>query len=80
MAKKSATNPARHTFSRQLRDALASRGISCAEMAKLTGVDPSILSRFLSGEREIRSGTIDKLAEAFGLRIVETEERPKRKR
>jgi transcriptional regulator with XRE-family HTH domain len=54
--------------------------LSPTELGKQTGIDPSVISRFLSGEREIRIGTVDKFFEAFGLRIVETADRPRGKR
>jgi transcriptional regulator with XRE-family HTH domain len=60
-----------HSFSRQLRDAMESRGLTNAELAELTGVDPAVIARFLSSERQVRSGTIDRIFEALDLRVVE---------
>lgn len=50
-------------------------GLTVYRIAKDAGVDPGVVSRFLSSERqEIRSSTIDKLAESLGLEL-----RPKKK-
>jgi transcriptional regulator with XRE-family HTH domain len=72
MAKNTAEVPkSKHTLSGQIRDVIESRGLTLAELGKLAEVDPTVIGRFLSGEREIRSGTLDKIAVAMGLRIVE---------
>jgi transcriptional regulator with XRE-family HTH domain len=65
-------------FSEQLRDAMGSSGHTAAELAELAGVDAGVISRFLAAKREIRTGTVDRIAEALGLRIVEVV-RPKSK-
>jgi transcriptional regulator with XRE-family HTH domain len=70
MAPKSA-DLSRHTVSGRLRDVIESRGLTPTELGRLSGVDPTVISRFLAGEREIRNGTFDKLATALGLRLVE---------
>lgn len=46
---------------------------SVYEIAKRSGVHESILSRFLSGKQGITLNTVDKLAEALGLRLVRSE-------
>jgi transcriptional regulator with XRE-family HTH domain len=66
------------SFSEQLRDTMGSSGHTGAELAELAGVDPGVISRFMAGKREIRTATIDKIAEALGLRLVEVA-RPKPK-
>ena len=68
MAKKQA---ARHTLSSQIRDVIESRNLSLAELGKLADVDPAIIGRFLSGQRDLRLATADKIAAALGLRLVE---------
>jgi transcriptional regulator with XRE-family HTH domain len=71
-AKKSADAPkARHTLSGQIRDVIESRGLTLAELGKLADVDPTVIGRFLSGERDLRLATADKIAAALGLRLVE---------
>lgn len=62
---------ARHTLSGQLRDVIESRGLSAYALGKLAEVDPGVVSRFLTGERDIRMETADRLAVALGLRLVE---------
>lgn len=54
-----------------MRDLIDSRGLTAYGAAKLAGVDPAVISRFLSGERDIRMGTADKLGGALVLRLVE---------
>jgi ribosome-binding protein aMBF1 (putative translation factor) len=79
MVKKQA-NPARHTVSGQLRDVIESRGqdgLTHTELGKRSNVDPTVIARFVAGEREIRNRTFDKLAAALGLRLVEVEKRSK---
>jgi transcriptional regulator with XRE-family HTH domain len=69
---------ARHTVSSQLRDVIESRGLTHTELGQLSGVDPTVIARFVSGDREIRNGTFDKLSSALGLRLIEVETRPKK--
>jgi transcriptional regulator with XRE-family HTH domain len=61
----------RHGLSYQLREIIASRGLTAYAVAKLAGIDPGVVSRFLSGERDIRLETADRIAAALGLRLVE---------
>ena len=70
MAKKDAAK-SRPTLSSQVRDVIESRGLTLAELGQLSDVDPTVIGRFLSGEREVRSRTLDKLAAALDLRLVE---------
>jgi transcriptional regulator with XRE-family HTH domain len=72
MAKKTTAAPrARPALSAQVRDVIASRGLTHTELGHLAGVDPTIIARFASGEREVRTGTLDRIAAAFHLRVVE---------
>jgi ribosome-binding protein aMBF1 (putative translation factor) len=52
-------------------EAIASRGLTPTELGKLAGVDPTVIGRFVAGEREVRSGTLEKLLAALDLRVVE---------
>jgi transcriptional regulator with XRE-family HTH domain len=70
MAKKDASK-ARPTLSGQIRDVIAARGLNLSELGQLSGVDSSVIGRFVSGERELRTGTLDKIAGALDLRLVE---------
>jgi DNA-binding phage protein len=57
-------------LSQALRDALRASTKSMDEIAQGAGVSPIVVSRFLSGERDIRMATADKLAEALGLKLA----------
>jgi transcriptional regulator with XRE-family HTH domain len=61
----------RHTVSQQLRDVIDSRGLTPYAVAKLADIDPGMVARFVSGERDLRLGTVDRIAAALGLRLVE---------
>ena len=61
----------RHGLSGQLREIIASRGLTAYVAGKQSGVDPGVVQRFLSGSRDIRLATADRLAESLGLRLVE---------
>ena len=50
------------------RDAIRNSGESANALAKKTGVSPPTISAFLNGA-EMRTETIDKLAEYFGLKL-----------
>jgi transcriptional regulator with XRE-family HTH domain len=70
MAKKTPTKP-RPTLSSQLRSIIESRGLTLAELSQLSGVDATVIGRFIAGQRDLRLATADKIAEALGLRLVE---------
>ena len=57
-------------LSQALRDALRASDKSMYQIAQDAGVSQIVVSRFLSGERDIRMATADKLAEALGLRLA----------
>ena len=59
-------------LSRALRDALMSSNRSMDEIAQDAGVSQIVVSRFLSGERDIRMVTADKLAEVLDLKLAST--------
>ncbi len=72
MAKKQpAPRVDKHTLSYQLREIIASRGLTAYALGQEAGVDATVVGRFLSGERDLRLGTADRLAAALGLRLVE---------
>ena len=64
----------RRTIPNSIGDALkrSIRGsdMTMYEIAKRAGVSQIVISRFLSGERDIRVATADKLAEVLGLKLV----------
>lgn len=57
-------------LSQTLRDALRASDKSMYQIAQDAGVSQIVVSRFLSGERDIRMATADKLAEALGLNLA----------
>jgi MoCo/4Fe-4S cofactor protein with predicted Tat translocation signal len=57
-------------LSQARRDALRASNKSMYQIAQDAGVSQIVLSRFLSGERDIRMATADKLAEALGLKLA----------
>ena len=40
-------------------------------LGRQAGVDPGVISRFLTGQRDIRLATADRLAQALSLQLVE---------
>lgn len=64
----------------QLRAALAESKLTAYALAKESGVDAAVLSRFLSGERDITLGTAAKLAHVLGLSLVGKSPKTKRSR
>jgi hypothetical protein len=58
-----------HVLSEALRKAIRESGKSVYQIAKEADVSPIVISRFLSGERDIRLATADKMAEALGLAL-----------
>ena len=55
-------------LSRALREAIHTSGKSVYQIAKAADVSQIVVSRFLSGERDIRMETADRLAEVLGLK------------
>ena len=66
---------ARHTLSYQLAEVIESRGLTAYGVGQLAGVDPGVVKRWLSGERDIRMTTADRIGTALGLRLVEVARR-----
>ena len=57
-------------LSQALKDALRASNKSMYQLAQDAGVAQIVVSRFLSGERDIRMATADKLAAALGMKIA----------
>lgn len=70
-SKKTAPREYKHTLSRQLRDVIESRQLTAYALGKQAEVDATIVARFLSGERDLRLATADRIAASLGLRLVE---------
>ena len=58
-----------HRVSEALRKSIRDSGKSVYQIAKEADVSPIVISRFLSGERDIRLATADKVAEALELTV-----------
>ena len=69
--KKAVPREAKHALSRQLREIIESRGMTAYALGQDSGVDATVIGRFLADERDIRLGTADKIAAVLGLRLVE---------
>jgi len=57
------------SLSQGLREAIQASGRSVYQISKEANVSQIVVSRFLSGERDIRMETADRLAEVLGLKI-----------
>jgi transcriptional regulator with XRE-family HTH domain len=53
-----------------LKEAIRTSEKSMYQIAQDAGVSQIVVSRFLSGERDIRMATADKLAEVLGLKVA----------
>jgi ribosome-binding protein aMBF1 (putative translation factor) len=62
--------PIPDSLSDALKSAVAASGLTVYEIAKRAKVSQIIISRFLSGERDIRMATADKLAQVLGLKLT----------
>jgi transcriptional regulator with XRE-family HTH domain len=58
-------------LSNQLKDIIQSRGLTAYAVGRMAEVDPGVVQRFLTGERDIRLETADRIGAALGLRLVE---------
>lgn len=66
-------------FSDQLRHALDASGMTRYRIAKLTGVDQSVLSRFMAGRAGLSLEAVDKLAAVLEIEIVTSTSKRKAK-
>ena len=57
-------------ISGQLRYIIQGSGLSLTELARRTGVDSGILSRFMRGKRTITLETVDRLSQELGLLLI----------
>jgi DNA-binding phage protein len=57
------------SLSETLKQAIHASGKSVYQIASDSGVSQIVVSRFLSGERDIRMATADKLVHALGLKL-----------
>ena len=66
---RSAASKTPHSLSESLKQAIRDSDKTEYQIAQQAGVSQIVISRFLSGERDIRLATADKLAGALGLRL-----------
>lgn len=71
--------PERFTISALLRDSIESRGMSCYELGQMSGINPSVISRFLAGTRGLTLASADALIDALGVKYAEVGGRAKPK-
>ena len=57
------------TLAEQLRAAIADRGLSGGEVARLAGVDRRGVNRFLAGDKDLTLDTAGRITAALGLRL-----------
>jgi sRNA-binding carbon storage regulator CsrA len=62
------------SISEAIRGVIIDRGLSAYAVAKMSGVSPVVIQRFVSGERGLSLDTADKIAMNLGLRISEVQE------
>ena len=53
-----------------VREAIRASGLTIRELSRRTGVEPSVLSRFLNEQVGISLTTFEKLAPELGLKVV----------
>ena len=58
------------SLSKSLKNAMKHSSKSSYQLAREAGVSQIMISRFLSGKRDIRLATADRLAHALGLKLV----------
>jgi transcriptional regulator with XRE-family HTH domain len=63
----------------RLIQAIRDTGISQREVSRITGIDETLISRFLRGEREMSFKTIDRLLDGLELEVVVRRRHPPRK-
>lgn len=66
---KRATAGSPNSLSETLKQAIRDSDQTEYQIAKAAGISQIVISRFLSGERDIRMATADKLADALGLKL-----------
>jgi transcriptional regulator with XRE-family HTH domain len=62
--------PVSPSIAESLKQAIRGSGRSVYQIAKESGIAQIVIARFLSGERDIRVATADKLARALNLQLA----------
>ena len=65
--------PKRPTITDQIKEAVEASGWSLCSISDEAGFAPILLSRFMRGQRDIKVGSLDKLAKALGLELTYVE-------
>jgi len=60
----------RRSFTDELRAAIDASGQSRYALCQALGLDPAVMSRFMSRQRGLSLGTVDKLAKVLDLHIT----------
>ncbi len=60
------------TISNQLRAIIRARGLTPYAVSQAADVSPSVVTRFVNGERGLTSDSLDLICEALGLELRET--------
>lgn len=71
MATPKRSKPADLSISEQVRAIIARRELSAYAVAGAAGVDPAGILRWLKGQKQVAAATLDKVAAALGLQLVE---------
>jgi hypothetical protein len=64
------TKPTIRVLSEPLKNAILQSAMPIDELATAATVSPTILTRFVAGEGDLRLATADRLAKILGLRVV----------
>jgi len=68
------------TVTEQLRKTMIASGMSQAELARLAELPDAVLSRFRTGETNLRGGNLDRLCKALDLELVKRGSKTKNRR
>src|SRR4051794_13761546 len=66
------TRAAQGSLSNRLREIIRARGMTAYGLARAADLDPGVVQRFVTGRRDVRLETADRLAAALGLKLVES--------
>ena len=68
------TRRERNEITEKIRSTIEKSGLSRYEIAKRSGVDAAVLSRFMSGKGSLKLESIEKLAPVLGLQLIAKKE------
>jgi plasmid maintenance system antidote protein VapI len=73
MSNRKSREPTSSPVSRALRETISERGLTAYAAAKQAGVSVDAVQRFLNEQRGLNLTTVDKLADALGLTLCESD-------